>query len=211
MLQWAARMMPHGVSSKASLIEEGEAPGPTGCLGTVCCPSAHALPPTPKYDLADQGNLSSPFIKKTDKEGSTLKSADVAKRTMKRPSGGNSLRAMAAANVANMNATNVWELSVRPNRVRSQFTLMHTTGVTRGQVTTISGTVTTVSLLPRLRSRSAHISSTPGLFPNPHTSLNHRTIIIASIAASCFVFFILVLCTVLLCRRYRKRKCGAPH
>jgi hypothetical protein len=67
--------------------------------------SADAPPPAPKYDLADQENLPSPFIKKIDKEGSTLTSADVAKRTTKRPSGGNSLRAMAAANVANMNAT----------------------------------------------------------------------------------------------------------
>jgi hypothetical protein len=46
--------------------------------------------------------------------------------------------------------------------------------LTSAIVTTISGTVTTVRLLPRLRSVSAHISSTPDLFPNPHTSVRFR-------------------------------------
>ncbi|KAL1738605.1 hypothetical protein HDZ31DRAFT_69818, partial [Schizophyllum fasciatum] len=50
-------------------------------------------PPTPRYDMRDEENLPSPFLKRVDRTGQ-------GKGLSKRPSGGNMLRAVAAANSA---------------------------------------------------------------------------------------------------------------
>ncbi|TRM60001.1 kinase-like domain-containing protein [Schizophyllum amplum] len=55
-----------------------------------------AVPPTPRYDLKDEENLPSPFLKRVDRAGPGAP----AKGLTKRPSGGNMLRAVAAANSA---------------------------------------------------------------------------------------------------------------
>jgi hypothetical protein len=59
--------------------------------------------PAAEYDLNDE-NLPSPFLKRIDKGETGPPRKEVAKRPMKRPSGGNLLRAVAAANTANINS-----------------------------------------------------------------------------------------------------------
>ncbi|KAL0946330.1 hypothetical protein HGRIS_012568 [Hohenbuehelia grisea] len=66
-----------------------------------------SLPPLPTYDLADEENLPSPFLKRIDRERDIVSArpgngADDRTRSarMKRPSTGNMLRAVAAANAA---------------------------------------------------------------------------------------------------------------
>lgn len=66
---------------------------------TVPLPPPSARP-VAEYDLSDEENLPSPFIKRIDKGGTLSSGMNGTKRTAKRPSGGNWLRAVAAANVA---------------------------------------------------------------------------------------------------------------
>ncbi|KXN85884.1 G2-specific protein kinase nim-1 [Leucoagaricus sp. SymC.cos] len=78
------------------------------------------LPPAPVYDLADEENLPSPFLKKVDKE---VKGGSTATTTKKRPStsGGNYLRAMAAAIVVNgKRAASVMGISPSSRAVTSE-------------------------------------------------------------------------------------------
>ena len=65
-------------------------------------------PPAPKYDFADEENLPSPFLRRTEKEKAIPPSGPGAMLKNKGPSkrlsgGGNLLRVVAAANVANAN------------------------------------------------------------------------------------------------------------
>ncbi|KAI5887708.1 kinase-like protein [Schizophyllum commune H4-8] len=55
-----------------------------------------APPPTPRYDMKDEENLPSPFLKRIDRTGTGAPGKGLSKR----PSGGNMLRAVAAANSA---------------------------------------------------------------------------------------------------------------
>ncbi|KAL1699982.1 kinase-like domain-containing protein [Schizophyllum commune] len=55
-----------------------------------------APPPTPRYDMKDEENLPSPFLKRVDRTGTGASGKGLSKR----PSGGNMLRAVAAANSA---------------------------------------------------------------------------------------------------------------
>ncbi|KAJ6581454.1 kinase-like domain-containing protein [Mycena capillaripes] len=69
---------------------------------TAPMPRSH---PAPEYDLNDEENLPSPFLKRTDRiavaAGSSTVSSGSAKRTLtKRPSSGNFLRVVAAANAS---------------------------------------------------------------------------------------------------------------
>jgi hypothetical protein len=54
--------------------------------------------PSPEYDLADEENLPSPFLKRTERQNLAVKQDLSAAIRKKRPSTGNVLRAMAAAN-----------------------------------------------------------------------------------------------------------------
>lgn len=64
-------------------------------------------PPEPEYDFSDEENLPSPFLKRVEREKAILPSVPGPplrpKGPNKRPSGGNLLRAVAAANAANAN------------------------------------------------------------------------------------------------------------
>ena len=67
--------------------------------------------PEPEYDFSDEENLPSPFLKRVEKEKSVLPGMSGVplrnKGPNKRPSGGNHLRAVAAANAANANVNAV--------------------------------------------------------------------------------------------------------
>ena len=54
--------------------------------------------PSPEYDLGDEENLPSPFLKRTERQNLAVKQDSSAAVRKKRPSTGNVLRAMAAAN-----------------------------------------------------------------------------------------------------------------
>ncbi|RDB23669.1 G2-specific protein kinase nim-1 [Hypsizygus marmoreus] len=99
-------LLNHGCSS-TSQIQPKPLPHPhlnhtqASAIRSVTLPIPLSTPP-PEYDLADEENLPSPFLKRTVSVGAAGRAAATALRaiTKKRPSGGNTLRAVAAANAA---------------------------------------------------------------------------------------------------------------
>jgi hypothetical protein len=101
----------------------GTAPIATKRSATV----PQSSPGAPEYDFSDEENLPSPFLRRAEREtaltsggpGATLRSQG----THKRPSGGNLLRVVAAANVVNANAGgNAGKGSVKNNLTRPSVT-----------------------------------------------------------------------------------------
>ncbi|KAI0044449.1 kinase-like protein [Auriscalpium vulgare] len=91
-------------SSSSSTTGGGGAPEPTTSGRPQTSRSASA-PAPPVYDLADEENLPSPFLKRVDRErmgapAAQSQPAPASATRVKRPSGGNLLRAVAAANSA---------------------------------------------------------------------------------------------------------------
>lgn len=92
---------PAGLSASMSASSSQLTPIPTRPPMAKASTLPHPLP-APEYDFSDDENLPSPFLKRVDRErvaaaaGATLRGAQG-----KRPSGGNLLRAVAAANAAN--------------------------------------------------------------------------------------------------------------
>ncbi|KAF7356634.1 Protein kinase domain-containing protein [Mycena venus] len=87
---------PHLASTSAQPI-----PPQAARANTAPMPRSH---PAPEYDLNDEENLPSPFLKRADRAAAAAASASTtgsAKRTLtKRPSSGNFLRVVAAANAS---------------------------------------------------------------------------------------------------------------
>jgi NIMA (never in mitosis gene a)-related kinase len=71
-------------------------------------PAPQSSPPPPEYDFSDEENLPSPFLKRVERERTPLAGGAATLRNAaglnKRPSSGNLLRVVAAANAANANA-----------------------------------------------------------------------------------------------------------
>ncbi|KAF8624338.1 hypothetical protein AX17_007166 [Amanita inopinata Kibby_2008] len=130
-----------GAAKKPASTRTPSAPPPPSSSGNACqaapsakqntvafpVPAAGGSAPAPEYDMADEENLPSPFLKRVDRERAVVAAAAAAKKTggtvkgtsaavttgtatgagagtgtatKKRPSTGNMLRAMAAANNA---------------------------------------------------------------------------------------------------------------
>ena len=81
----------HASSSRASKSASSR-PGSTD----TCTATKTAVPTRGEYDLSDEENLPSPFLKRTERDGTVPGTF----RPMKRPSAGNLLRVVAAANNA---------------------------------------------------------------------------------------------------------------
>ncbi|KAF8216450.1 kinase-like domain-containing protein [Mycena galopus ATCC 62051] len=84
---------PHLASTSSQPI-----PPPAARASTAPMPRSH---PAAEYDLNDEENLPSPFLKRADRAAAAAGTTGSAKRTLtKRPSSGNFLRVVAAANAS---------------------------------------------------------------------------------------------------------------
>jgi NIMA (never in mitosis gene a)-related kinase len=99
---------PTGLSSPAPLsnIVSSKRPSSSAAVASTAPKKSVAVPqsspPAPEYDFSDEENLPSPFLKRVERETTITGARN--KGPNKKPSSGNLLRVVAAANAANANA-----------------------------------------------------------------------------------------------------------
>jgi hypothetical protein len=118
---------PSGRSSPVKSVSSSKTKRPSTSTGaTTKRPTSvpQSSPPPAEYDFSDEENLPSPFLKRVEREramstgGATLKSAGLSRR----PSSGNLLRAVAAANAASAAGNGAGKGSVKGNLTRPSVT-----------------------------------------------------------------------------------------
>jgi hypothetical protein len=101
---------PTGLPSPLKTVSSSKAKRPSASVAATTAKrttsAPQSSPPPPEYDFSDEENLPSPFLKRVERERATFVGGATVRNVglNKKPSSGNLLRVVAAANAANANA-----------------------------------------------------------------------------------------------------------